>query len=276
MRARSLVPLRGRKPTRLCRLRGELEAAYRFCPWCAAPQRRKLVEFFRAHPRDPGKALRVSRYLTEDPHVRFSVWSPEGVAEAAVSLEEEEAERLAGFLVDAAGPRPTAGRAACSPTWPAASGGCASGCGAGPSRRGRASPARRGCGRRLRRRRSAANRPSAPAGRSRCAASRRPRAAAPPPPASTIPRSPDVGRQLRRRALERVLDRARRSARPAARARARTSSALIVTRRSSPVTRSRPATVVSLASSGGQAEPTSIFATSAVSWPISSLCEFLT
>jgi len=24
---------------------GELEAAYRFCPWCAAPQRRKLVEF---------------------------------------------------------------------------------------------------------------------------------------------------------------------------------------------------------------------------------------
>jgi hypothetical protein len=30
--------------------------------------------------------------------VRFSVWSPDGVAEAAVSLEEEEAERLAGFL----------------------------------------------------------------------------------------------------------------------------------------------------------------------------------
>jgi hypothetical protein len=64
---------------------GELEAAYRFCPWCAAPQRRKLVEFFRAHPRDAGKALRVSRYLTEEPHVRFSVWSADGVAEAAVS-----------------------------------------------------------------------------------------------------------------------------------------------------------------------------------------------
>jgi hypothetical protein len=77
---------------------GELEAAYRFCPWCAAPQRRKLVEFFRAHPRDAGKALRVSRYLTEDPHVRFSVWSPDGVAEAAVSLEEEQAERVASFL----------------------------------------------------------------------------------------------------------------------------------------------------------------------------------
>jgi hypothetical protein len=77
---------------------GELAVAYRFCPWCAAPQRRKLVEFFRAHPRDEGKALRVSRYLTEDPQVRFSFWSPEGVAEAAVSLKEEEAERLAAFL----------------------------------------------------------------------------------------------------------------------------------------------------------------------------------
>jgi hypothetical protein len=77
---------------------GELEAAYRFCPWCAAPQRRKLVEFFPAHPRDVGKALRVSRYLTDEPHVRFSVWNADGVAEAVVSLEEAEAERLAGFL----------------------------------------------------------------------------------------------------------------------------------------------------------------------------------
>jgi hypothetical protein len=77
---------------------GELEVAYRFCPWCAAPQRSKLVEFFRAHPRDLGKALRVSRYLTEEPHVRFSVWNAQGVAEAAVSVEEEEAERLATFL----------------------------------------------------------------------------------------------------------------------------------------------------------------------------------
>ena len=75
-----------------------MEAAYRFCPWCASPQRRKLVEFFRAHPRDEGRALRVSRYLTDDPHVRFSVWSADGVAEAAVSLEEDEAARLAAFL----------------------------------------------------------------------------------------------------------------------------------------------------------------------------------
>jgi hypothetical protein len=80
----------------------ELEAAYRFCPWCAAPQRRKLVEFFRAHPNDLGKALRVSRYLTEDPQVRFSVWNAEGVAEAVVSLEEEEAERLGAFLAGGA------------------------------------------------------------------------------------------------------------------------------------------------------------------------------
>ena len=77
---------------------GELAASFRFCPWCAAPQRSKLVEFFRAHPRDEGKALRVSRYLTEEPHVRFSVWNTEGVAEGAVSLDEDEAERLAGFL----------------------------------------------------------------------------------------------------------------------------------------------------------------------------------
>ena len=87
---------------------GELEAAYRFCPWCAAPQRRKLVEFFRAHPRDAGKALRVSRYLTEEPHVRFSVWSADGVAEAALSLDEEEATRLAGFLAAPAPVRPGA------------------------------------------------------------------------------------------------------------------------------------------------------------------------
>ena len=77
---------------------GELVASFRFCPWCAAPQRRKLVEFFRAHPRDEGKALRVSRYLTEEPHVRFSVWSVDGVAEAAVSIEEDEADRLSAFL----------------------------------------------------------------------------------------------------------------------------------------------------------------------------------
>ena len=76
---------------------GEVEERCRYCPWCAAPQRRKLVEFFRAHERDHGKALRVSRYLDER-HVRFSVWDESGRAEAAVSLDEREAGRLARFL----------------------------------------------------------------------------------------------------------------------------------------------------------------------------------
>jgi len=77
---------------------GTVDYVFRFCPWCAAPQRSKLVEFFRAHPRDGEKALRVSRYLTDDPQVRFSVWDDRGVATAAVSLEEQEAQRLASFL----------------------------------------------------------------------------------------------------------------------------------------------------------------------------------
>jgi len=74
-----------------------VEARFRFCPWCGATQRRKLVEFFRPHPNSEGRALRVSRYFGDDPQVRFSVWE-DGVARAAVSLEEDEAQRLASFL----------------------------------------------------------------------------------------------------------------------------------------------------------------------------------
>jgi hypothetical protein len=78
---------------------------FRYCPWCAAPQRLKLVEFFRArHTEDPAKALRVSRYLHDDldeRHVRFSIWDDAQV-DAAVSLEDEEAERLGRFLLDTA------------------------------------------------------------------------------------------------------------------------------------------------------------------------------
>jgi hypothetical protein len=77
--------------------RREIEAGYRFCPWCGVPQRRKLVEFFRPHPNSLGRALRVSRYYGDDPQVRFSVWE-DGVARAAVSLDEEESSRLARFL----------------------------------------------------------------------------------------------------------------------------------------------------------------------------------
>jgi hypothetical protein len=89
----------------------EVESAFRFCPWCGHPQRIKLTEFFFGHPVIEGagrRALRVSRYLGEDPderHVRFSVWSDSGLGktrvEAAVSLDEEEADRVARFLASA-------------------------------------------------------------------------------------------------------------------------------------------------------------------------------
>ena len=89
---------------RTCRACGNgVEDRYRYCPWCAAPQRRKLVEFFAPHPAveiDAHKALRVSRYFGDDetaPQVRFSIWSVDS-AEAVVSLSPEEAERVAAFL----------------------------------------------------------------------------------------------------------------------------------------------------------------------------------
>lgn len=89
-----------------------MESGFRFCPWCAAPQRRKLTEFFGPHPEiegDRGRALRVSRYIARDAlrHVRFSIWGGGSQArrvEAAVSLDDEEAERLVRFLtLDAEG-----------------------------------------------------------------------------------------------------------------------------------------------------------------------------
>jgi hypothetical protein len=104
-------------PLVTCRECGEsLDEAFRFCPWCAAPLRSKLVEFFQPHPLvepDARRALRVSRYLgptVEERHVRFSVWNEEGTAEAAVSLDEGEALRLARFVSGGSGaraPRPT-------------------------------------------------------------------------------------------------------------------------------------------------------------------------
>lgn len=81
-----------------------IDREFRFCPWCAEPQRSKLVEFFPAHPAvesDRGKALRASRYLDDPaigPHVRLSVWNESGEAEAAVSLDPSAAGRLARFL----------------------------------------------------------------------------------------------------------------------------------------------------------------------------------
>jgi hypothetical protein len=84
--------------------RGSVEGRYRFCPWCATPQRSKIVDFFWPAAFDRGRALRVSRYLDEH-HVRFSVWDEDGTAEAAVSIDEAEAARLAAFLAGA-GERP--------------------------------------------------------------------------------------------------------------------------------------------------------------------------
>ena len=79
---------------------GPVETRFHYCPWCSAPQRRKLVEFFGGHAElDSGRALRVSRYL-DDGHVRFSIWDGER-ADAALSLDEAEATRLAAFLAAA-------------------------------------------------------------------------------------------------------------------------------------------------------------------------------
>jgi hypothetical protein len=90
------------------RCAGEVEAAFRFCPWCGQAQRLKVTEFFFGHEGIEGaarRALRISRYFGDGPderHVRFSVWSEAAPGrsrvEAAVSLEEDEAERVARFL----------------------------------------------------------------------------------------------------------------------------------------------------------------------------------
>lgn len=95
------------------------EKAWRYCPWCGRAQRVKLVDFFRPHPllaRDRAKALRVSRYFggaEDERQVRFSIWheldEDRAQADAAISLDEGEAARLAGFLVsggEEAGERP--------------------------------------------------------------------------------------------------------------------------------------------------------------------------
>jgi len=82
----------------------EVERTFRYCPWCAAPQRLKLVEFFPPHPgheADQELALRVSRYLGADPderQTRISIWHQDGSALAAIGLDDEETERLAAFL----------------------------------------------------------------------------------------------------------------------------------------------------------------------------------
>jgi hypothetical protein len=83
-----------------------VDQTFRFCPWCAAPQRRKLVELFAGARRidgDAARGLRVSRYL-DDGHVRFSVWDGE-CAEAVVSIEDADLPRLRRLLAPPARPR---------------------------------------------------------------------------------------------------------------------------------------------------------------------------
>jgi hypothetical protein len=80
-----------------------VEERFRYCPWCAAPLRRKLVELFAPHPGiDAGDvhALRVSRYLDDPAQTRLSVWDGRQ-AVAAVSLDPAETARLARFLTTA-------------------------------------------------------------------------------------------------------------------------------------------------------------------------------
>ncbi|MEP6811777.1 MAG: hypothetical protein ABI990_02175 [Actinomycetota bacterium] len=77
----------------------DVEAKYRFCPWRGVAQRRKIVEFFWPHANSSGRALRVSRYYGDEPQFRFSVWD-NVVARAAVSLDEDEAMRLAEFIAE--------------------------------------------------------------------------------------------------------------------------------------------------------------------------------
>jgi hypothetical protein len=82
-----------------------VDETFRFCPHCGAALRAKVVEHFRGDRRLDDGALRVSVYLTEPQHVRFSIWR-DGVAEAALSLEPAEAARLSAFLASIVRHRP--------------------------------------------------------------------------------------------------------------------------------------------------------------------------
>ena len=100
----------------------EQTSEHRFCPSCGTRlpweivlrSRPKMTRWFRGIPvissDAPDTALRVSRYLEEfemeapegsvrvpSHHVRFSVWV-EDRAVCAVSIPDDEAEALAGFL----------------------------------------------------------------------------------------------------------------------------------------------------------------------------------
>ena len=77
---------------------GDLADDFRFCPHCGAAQRSKVVEYFRGHTDIDDGWLRVSVYLTSPRHLRLSVWR-DREAEAAISLDPDEAHRLGRFLL---------------------------------------------------------------------------------------------------------------------------------------------------------------------------------
>jgi hypothetical protein len=84
-----------------------VESRHRYCPWCAAPLRSKLVEFFAPHPLIEGRAraLRVSRYLggeRSQRHTRLSIWDTDR-AVSAISLDPAETRRLSRFLTEGEG-----------------------------------------------------------------------------------------------------------------------------------------------------------------------------
>lgn len=74
-----------------------MEDEFRFCPHCGKAQRTKIVEYFQGHPDVGDGGLRVSVYLTEPKHARLSVWRGEE-AQAAISLDPDESDRLGRFL----------------------------------------------------------------------------------------------------------------------------------------------------------------------------------
>jgi zinc ribbon protein len=76
----------------------ELADDFRFCPHCGAAQRSKVVEYFRGHSDIDDGWLRVSAYLTSPRHLRLSIWRSQE-AEAAISLDPGEADRLGRFLL---------------------------------------------------------------------------------------------------------------------------------------------------------------------------------
>jgi hypothetical protein len=86
-----------------------VDAAYRFCPWCAAAQERKAVAMFPPHPDvdASGRGLRVSRYFDPEdgpPHTRLSIYGDEGKVTAVVALDDEQTIRLARFLASLTSP----------------------------------------------------------------------------------------------------------------------------------------------------------------------------